>query len=724
MAGVEIEISLEEQKALQALTKLINKMDETGESAKKNFEGASHSFETFKGVLGAEFAIKGLELAADAAKEFFKILLVDGVKAASEQEKALKRLDTALKLSGNSTEGAKEAFAEFANQLQETTGIQDEVALSSIALLQSLGPLTQRGLKEGTLAAADLSAALGVDLETAIRAVGAASTGNVSLLQRLTKQTFHEGATSAETFKLALDQLNASFGGSAVSNFQTFDGAVTGAKNQFEDFIKSFGRIVIENDAVKAAINSVTAVFKELEKFVDANKESIDEFITGGVDLLADAFTGTIDFVKSFIASFKESGTVLNTIGRVFKTFYDVAVNIGSILVDVVVAAFGLFKQALEATGLSLTKLFGYIKLFEGTLISGMIIPLSLALEGLGALVGIFDKQLGQKIQNAINPLKELGKTLQEEGANQIAASEEIATAKNAEVNTYVAGENKKQAKIKETGALTKAQQEEDVNVFVLYRTALEEQANAFDQIKADREQANADAEFQRLSDNLGRTEALTQLARAKELANAGKEAEAKKVLSEANRKAAEKDLGSLFDFEKNTNAGRAANFKSTLGTIATLQSSGSQELFAIGKAAAIATATIDGIAAVQKALASAPPPFNFALAALVGVASAVNVAKIASAQPPGRAEGGLVPGLSSPTDNTLINAAPGELVINRRQQTDLFNAINSGNLGGGAAGTSVVIQGNVIADDDTQVQKLIKSINDNINFNNARLAT
>ena len=39
---------------------------------------------------------------------------------------------------------------------------------------------------------------------------------------------------------------------------------------------------------------------------------------------------------------------------------------------------------------------------------------------------------------------------------------------------------------------------------------------------------------------------------------------------------------------------------------------------------------TIDGVVAVQKALASAPPPFNFILAGIVGAAAAVNVAKIA----------------------------------------------------------------------------------------------
>jgi tape measure domain-containing protein len=65
-------------------------------------------------------------------------------------------------------------------------------------------------------------------------------------------------------------------------------------------------------------------------------------------------------------------------------------------------------------------------------------------------------------------------------------------------------------------------------------------------------------------------------------------------------------------------------------GNLASLSDSGHKGLAAIGKAAAISQATIQGILAVQTALASAPPPLNFVLAAGVGVAAAVNVAKIA----------------------------------------------------------------------------------------------
>lgn len=71
------------------------------------------------------------------------------------------------------------------------------------------------------------------------------------------------------------------------------------------------------------------------------------------------------------------------------------------------------------------------------------------------------------------------------------------------------------------------------------------------------------------------------------------------------------------------------ANTQQFFGTLATLSKSGNKKIAAIGKAAAVAQATIDGILAVQKALASAPPPYNYALAAAVGVAAAANVSAI-----------------------------------------------------------------------------------------------
>jgi hypothetical protein len=88
----------------------------------------------------------------------------------------------------------------------------------------------------------------------------------------------------------------------------------------------------------------------------------------------------------------------------------------------------------------------------------------------------------------------------------------------------------------------------------------------------------------------------------------------------------------------------RLANASSFFGTLAQLSTSGNKKISAIGKAAAIVQATIDGFVAVQKALASAPPPFNIALAAAIGAVAAVNVAKIAGV--PGFEAGGYTGGV------------------------------------------------------------------------------
>lgn len=65
-------------------------------------------------------------------------------------------------------------------------------------------------------------------------------------------------------------------------------------------------------------------------------------------------------------------------------------------------------------------------------------------------------------------------------------------------------------------------------------------------------------------------------------------------------------------------------------GNMSALSQSGNKKLAAVGKAAAIAQATIQGFVAVQNALAVQPYPLGMALAVSAGVVAAANVASIA----------------------------------------------------------------------------------------------
>lgn len=122
----------------------------------------------------------------------------------------------------------------------------------------------------------------------------------------------------------------------------------------------------------------------------------------------------------------------------------------------------------------------------------------------------------------------------------------------------------------------------------------------------------------------------------------------------------------------------RLSGTRSMLDTLASLQNSSNKKLAALGKAAAIAQATIDGVLAVQKALASAPPPFNYIQAAIVGAAAAANVASIA-----GMADGGLVTGVGGPRqDNQVRRLSVGEFVNNAasvRRNRPFLEAANNG---------------------------------------------
>lgn len=137
-----------------------------------------------------------------------------------------------------------------------------------------------------------------------------------------------------------------------------------------------------------------------------------------------------------------------------------------------------------------------------------------------------------------------------------------------------------------------------------------------------------------------------------------------------------------------------ASNF---FGELASLTSSGNKELAAIGKAAAVAQATIDGYVAVQKALASAPPPFNFALAAAVALKTGVQVAGIMSTNVGSYATGGdfMVEGRAGVDNNNInMNVSRGERVIVQTPAQQREAA-----MGGGAANVEVPVTVNNMLD-------------------------
>ena len=96
-------------------------------------------------------------------------------------------------------------------------------------------------------------------------------------------------------------------------------------------------------------------------------------------------------------------------------------------------------------------------------------------------------------------------------------------------------------------------------------------------------------------------------------------------------------------------------------------------------KAISLADATINTYAAGARAMKDYPYPANLAVLASTIAAGLIQVKKISDAG--SYQEGGIIPGSSFSGDRLTANVNSGEMILNKSQQTELFNVANgSGN--------------------------------------------
>lgn len=631
MADIRIEIAAETRdavKSLNTLTKTTNKV--ATESAKnlgrieKATSTLSGVFNVFAGNVLAGAVTKGFQTAGRAATAFFDTFVTQGIEAANRQEDAINGLNSALALSGKFSEEASQGLQDYASSLQQITRFGDEAILETQALLQSLGQLDQEGLERATKATLDLATALKIDLKSAATLVGKAAAGEVSSFSRF-GLIIEKGKTQAETFANALKGIEAQFGGAAEAAVKTFSGSVEQLGNTFGDLQEETGFLITQNPIVVSGINALNDAFKQAIKFVQENKEELTTFV-------ADAVIFAVDSLLVLAATLDAVAKGFNIFSAFIVSGVDRAISAVEALRFAISGDFDLAFQTLQQ---SAKKSFEEIR--KAATDDTVFIKFGNALADIRG-----------KLEQAKKPTDELTDSFNKQNEAALANAE-------AQKNAFNITAELNQIKLD--------QDREDQETKLVDQEIFQEQ------------------EILLLEQGLSRQAAARVVAQARILASEKKFQEARAKLAAAATKAQQQSLSSLFDFEKNTNAGRAENFKSTLSTISSLQSQNNKTLFFIGKAAALSLATIDGIAAVQKALASAPPPFNFALAALVGVATAANVAKIASTPPPG-AQNGLTevpPGF--PNDSFPIRVESGERIISGEQNQDLkeFLAGSSG---------------------------------------------
>lgn len=293
------------------ISKDLDKVKLSVASVEKNVAGIGTGFtklgSTISNVTSGFSALAGPVFLAITAVSTLVKSFSSAVHAASEQEDAVNRLNTALQASGDFSADASKELQDYASELQKVSRVGDEVTISNLALLKSLAPLTNEGLKQANTAAVNLSAALRIDLDSAVRLIGKAANGNIEAFKRYGIE-LRKGKTDAETFANALDTFNSKFGNAAQKDIETFSGAVSQAGNAFGEILEEIGNFITENEGLNTAIRNTASVFLDVAAAIKEFRLSSED-ANPVVNTLKEAFSDT----------FKTFDTVLGAPIRLIK---------------------------------------------------------------------------------------------------------------------------------------------------------------------------------------------------------------------------------------------------------------------------------------------------------------------------------------------------------------------------------------------------------------------
>jgi phage-related minor tail protein len=279
---VTIQLVLEKEDAEKVLKALPKDAKKSGAKSGKEFtEGLGGGIKG--GLSGIKSALGGLSgvLAGVTAAFGAALTIREFTQAAIRQEDAVNRLNAALRQNGEFSESTSADLQNFASQLQNITRIGDEAALEQLALAQSFGASAEQS-KLILTAAADLSAAFGIDLESAVRNVSktlggyAGELGEVlPELKNLSQEQLRAGQ--------GIDLIAAKFSGFAEQEAQSFSGSLDQAGNAIGDLFEELGFFITRSDsstgAVSAfteAIQTATSVVRRLRIALGGQAELVD----------------------------------------------------------------------------------------------------------------------------------------------------------------------------------------------------------------------------------------------------------------------------------------------------------------------------------------------------------------------------------------------------------------------------------------------------------------
>jgi TP901 family phage tail tape measure protein len=533
----------------------------------------------------------------------------------------------------------------------------------------------------------------------------------------------------AEQASKAAQDLGINFSTAGIEAAGGFGNFLTDVIQKTNGSAEALGKLFPNVNALSTVLNVAGGNLKDFNDLLDGNRAAVE-----GATATQDAFTRLQQSADFQIQKFTNS---LSVLPQAFLTGFEAPVSrafqalnqfIGTTGIDLAVGAFQTLNNAIQNTRLFVAGLEqAFFSSIEG--INNFAIGAIDAAIAAQSLLGLDTSGLEQTragLQANADAAREVAAeiensavaiaTSQQKLNDEIAAGGESIQASL--TGTQIVYEETARKKA-ETDDAQVSSEETKISTIQLLQQGEQERIAEQKELEAIEQEIAQEEQFLKLEEAFGREQALKEVQAAEELARQGKEDQAKQKLA-AKFDAAEKKIAD--EKRKTALADEAAFFQAATS----LASSENKTLAAIGKAAAITQIAIATPQAVASSFAFGAsiggPPLGFVFGAIAAAAQAAQAAKVAGIS---FQTGGIVPGQPSNRDNQLISVAGGEAVLNRGQQTNLFNAINSGDLGGGGGDNiSINIEAGPAGVQDDQIDNLVSALNDRQEFGNATLET
>ena len=320
---------------------------------------------------GLAFAVAGAAAVAYAGK-----LLIDGVKAAAEDEAAQAKLAATLMNVTGATKNQTLAVESYITKTSIANNVTDDLLRPSLErLVRATGDVSEAQRLQGL--ALDISAGSGKSLEAVSMALGKAFEGNAAGLGKL-----GVGLSAAQLKTMSFDDitktLSDTFGGQAAIAADTFSGKLGRLGIVFNEAKETVGSFVIDaiTPMLTLFIDNVVPVINELATSIGEKLAPVfANLATFFTEVLIPVFTEYWEFITKdlipAIVNFFEPA-----LAGISKAFGSVSKSLENNR-DKLQPLFDLFKEFFDFASKYLAPFLGNVlgKAFEvlGTVISGVI---------------------------------------------------------------------------------------------------------------------------------------------------------------------------------------------------------------------------------------------------------------------------------------------------------------------------------------------------------------